>query len=126
MVEFILYVKDQKAARDFYSNVLQLQPVLNVPGMTEFLLAPGCKLGLMPATGIAKIICPALPHPSEGAGIPRCELYLYTDNPAGMLERALAAGGTAISPLQPRDWGDEVGYCGDLDGHVLAVARRPE
>lgn len=123
MVEFILYVKNQQAAKQFYRTVLELEPVLDVPGMTEFLLAPGCKLGLMPENGIARIICPALPHPAEGRGVPRCELYLYTDRPVEMLDRALAAGATAISSIQPRDWGDEAGYCADLDGHVLAVVK---
>jgi hypothetical protein len=77
--EFILYVADQKKSKEFYEQVFEKAPALNVPGMTEFLLAPGIKLGLMPETGIAKIICPKMPLPSSGTGIPRCELYLKTD-----------------------------------------------
>ena len=74
-VEFILYVKDQVRSRGFYRTLLGMEPVLDVPGMTEFDLG-GCKLGLMPENGIARIITPALPNPKTGSGIPRCELYL--------------------------------------------------
>ena len=54
MVEFILYVADQNRSRNFYAQVLQKEPSLNVPGMTEFDLNETCKLGLMPENGIAK------------------------------------------------------------------------
>ena len=50
--EFILYVSDQQRSRDLYAVLLDLDPVLDVPGMTEFDLG-GCKLGLMPEEGIA-------------------------------------------------------------------------
>jgi hypothetical protein len=48
MVESILYVADQRRSTGFYETVLSKQPVLNVPGMTEFMLGDDCKLGLMP------------------------------------------------------------------------------
>ena len=121
-IEFILYVADQAKSTDFYTELLQLAPSLNVPGMTEFKLADSVKLGLMPENGIAKILSPKMPHPAKGAGIPRCELYLKVADPAGYLERGVKMGGLLISPLQERDWGDAVGYMADLDGHVLAFA----
>ena len=123
-VEIILYVADQNSSRDFYASVLQRSPSLDVPGMTEFLLAPNVKLGLMPETGIVKIMQNKTPHPSSGNGIPRCELYLQTDDPARGVALAIQAGATEISPVQDRDWGDKVGYVSDLDGHVLAFAKR--
>ncbi len=122
-VQVILYVASQPASRDFYSQVLQRSPVLDVPGMTEFEL-PGVKLGLMPESGIARILCPALPYPNQGQGIPRCELYLQVDDPEAWLQRSLQAGARPVSPAQERDWGDLAGYVADPDGHVLAFARR--
>lgn len=74
-IEFILYVADQKRSTEFYSKVLNRPPSLNVPGMTEFNLSADVKLGLMPETGIAKILQDKTPHPATGNGIPRCELY---------------------------------------------------
>ena len=123
-IEFILYVKDQQRSCNFYTTLLGKEPLLHVPGMTEFQLNEQCKLGLMPEEGIARIITPALPHPALANGKPRCELYLYNENPSAALETCLKAGATLISPVMPRDWGDKVGYCADPDGHVLALAEK--
>ena len=122
--EIILYVADQQRSRDFYSAILQKQPVLDVPGMTEFDLAEGLKLGLMPEKGIAKILSDKTPHPETGNGIPRCELYILSEAVEDSYKRALAAGAKEVSPVSDRDWGDRVGYAADHDGHILAFAKR--
>ena len=124
MIEFILYVANQQKSTDFYAAVLGKSPALNVPGMTEFLLADEVKLGLMPETGIAKILADKTPHPSTGTGIPRCELYLYTTDIDTFHQRLLSAGAHEISPIQDRDWGDKVCYFSDPDGHVIAIAQK--
>lgn len=121
-IEFILYVSDQVTATDFYSTVLGRRPTLHVPGMTEFDLG-GAILGLMPVAGIKRLLGDALPDPAAAAGVPRAELYLTLDDPAAFHARAIAAGARELSPLRPRDWGDEVAYSIDPDGHVLAFAR---
>lgn len=122
-IEIIFYVSDQYRSSGFYENLLGTAPVLNVPGMTEFELMQGLKLGLMPEGGIAKIITPALPHPNEAAGIPRCELYLSVEDVEATYKNALACGATPISPVLDRDWGDRVAYVADPDGHVIAFAQ---
>ena len=119
--EFILYVQDQQRSHDLYRVLLDREPVIDVPGMTEFDLG-GCKLGLMPASGIARIITPALPHPDAGHGVPRCELYLRVDDLDAAIARAMQAGLVVISPAADRDWGDRVAYFADPDGHVVALA----
>lgn len=123
MIEFILYVSDQTASKHFYQAILAQEPALDVPGMTEFLLSDGCKLGLMPNHGIAKILGDALPHPGLGAGIPRSELYLYVEDPRERYHQAIRAGAKAVSPVGERDWGDIAGYVADPDGHVIAFAQ---
>lgn len=122
-IEIILYVSDQQRSTEFYSNIFSIKPSVNVPGMTEFNLSKNIKLGLMPENGIAKILVPKLPHPNRGNGIPRCELYLNIDNASNYFERAIQFGGNLISPIKIRDWGDEVGYVSDLDGHVIAFVK---
>lgn len=102
--------------------VLGRQPVLDVFGMTEFVLADNLKLGLMPEDGIAKILADKTAHPSAGNGIPRCELYLHTDDIEEAFERAKAAGATEINRIGERDWGETVGYLADFDGHIIAFA----
>lgn len=123
-VEIILYVTDQQAATAFYSAVLSAAPSLEAPGMTEFTLGPDLTLGLMPEAGIGSLISPPLPHPRGGHGIPRCELYLHVDDVATAHRHALLHGALDISPPSSRDWGDDVAYVADPDGHVIAFAAR--
>jgi len=122
LIEFILYVQDQHKSAEFYSGLFQTQPSLNVPGMTEFIIANNVKLGLMPENGIAKILADKTPHPANGNGIPRCELYLKVQDAKKYLDRGIQLGAKEISKLQNRDWGDRVGYISDPDGHILAFA----
>lgn len=120
--EFILYVADQARSARFYRTLLQREPSLDVPGMTEFELAPGVKLGLMPEQGIARIISGPMPHPSQAQGIPRSELYWLVDQLDAAVEQALKAGAVEVSAAADRDWGHRVAYFADPDGHVLALA----
>lgn len=119
----ILYVRDQAVSSAFYSHVLNQPPSLNVPGMTEFTLGPDIILGLMPETGIQRLLGESLPDPAQATGIPRAEVYLVVDDPLAYHRRALDAGATHLSDLARRGWGHEVAYSLDLDGHVLAFAR---
>jgi len=118
----ILYVSDQTKSALFYHQLLGIDPELDVPGMTEFRLSPTTKLGLMPENGIAKILGGKTPHPSSGNGIPRCELYLKTENADEYVARACALGANEISPMMQRNWGDWAAYVADPDGHIIAFA----
>jgi catechol 2,3-dioxygenase-like lactoylglutathione lyase family enzyme len=119
---FILYVRDQEESTGFYREVLGRDPVLHVPGMTEFSLTEDSSLGLMPESGIKSLLGDALPDPAAGHGIPRAELYLSVEDPAEHHARALRCGARELSPLEERSWGDQVAYSLDPDGHVLAFA----
>jgi predicted enzyme related to lactoylglutathione lyase len=119
----ILYVADQIRSKEFYRKVLDQEPKLDVPGMTEFYLTDNFLLGLMPESGISKIVCPKMPEPSSGNGVPRCELYLIVKDPSAALQTAVSAGAVLISEAAPRDWGDAVAYCADPDGHIIALAK---
>src|SRR5687767_7288924 len=121
-VHFILYVSDQERSAAFYSDVLGEAPSVNVPGMTEFGLKDSTVLGLMPETGIVKLLGPAIGHPAKARGIPRSEVYLVVENPEAFYARAIAAGARELSQLALRDWGHRAAYCLDPDGHVLAFA----
>lgn len=120
--EFILYVSNLEKSKTFYSFALNQLPSLDVPGMVEFELGESTKLGLMPDSGIAKIICPIMPHPSLAKGVPRCELYLKDPAYQEYFNRAITASALLISLPKVRDWGHVVGYVADSDGHVLAFA----
>lgn len=120
---FVLYVADQAASAAFYRRVLAVDPRLDVPGMTEIEIGPGAVLGLMPASGIARLLGEAISPPVAPGRAPRAELYLVVDDPAAYHARALSAGARELSPLLPRDWGHEAAYSADRDGYVVAFAR---
>ncbi|MEA3287182.1 MAG: glyoxalase [Candidatus Marinimicrobia bacterium] len=117
----IFFVKNQEVATCFYQNLFEVEPILNVPGMTEFRQDTGFSLGLMPLTGIKKLIGEQYFQPSPGK-TPPVELYLTVDDPEVYLERAIKNGAELILPVARRDWGDRAGYCMDIDDHVLAFA----
>ena len=122
---FILYVSDQRAARDFFASVLERAPRLDVPGMTEIDLPGGAVLGLMPETGIRRLLGDALPRAMAPASL-RAELYLLVDDVHAVHGRALAAGAKELSAPALRDWGHVVAYSLGPDGHVLAFASDAE
>lgn len=122
--EIILYCKDQQKSRNFYSGILNKPTILDVPGMTEFQLTTEVKLGLMPEKGIVKILESKTHNPSSGNGIPRCELYLYVENPEIEYKNAINIGAKEVSIAKARDWGDIVAYVSDPDGHIIAFAKR--
>lgn len=120
---FILYVVDQARSTAFYSAVFDTEPSLNVPGMTEFTLSEGTVLGLMPETGIVRLLGAKITPPTPTGSSPRAEIYLVGDDPDGFHRRAIAAGAVELSSLKLRDWGHEAAYCMDPDGYVIAFAR---
>jgi catechol 2,3-dioxygenase-like lactoylglutathione lyase family enzyme len=120
---FIFYVSNQEKSRLFYEEVLGCKPKLDVPGMTEFQLSNHATLGLMPEEGIMRLLDNKIPNPALGKGIPRSELYLFVEEPEEYYRRLITAGGTGISKLELRNWGDYVAYGSDPDGNILAFAK---
>lgn len=121
VAHFILYVRDQARSRDFYRTVLQREPRLDVPGMTELALSSHAVLGLMPAQGIGRLL--KIEPPANNARELRAELYLRVPDVKAWHDRALDAGARELSPPAKRDWGDEVSYVADPDDYVVAFAR---
>jgi uncharacterized glyoxalase superfamily protein PhnB len=114
---FTLFVPDQAAAAAFWRRVLDREPRLDVPGMTEFELG-GAVLGLMPEAGVERLFGGEV-RPTGN----RAELYLLVDDPQAHLDRAVAAGARPLSPMLPRSWGHEAGYVLDPVGTVVGFAR---
>ncbi len=123
---FVIYAADQKISRDFFARVLDQEPVLDVPGMTEFSLINGASLGIMPEAGIQRLLAGNLPEPAFTRGHLRAEIYLCVDNPEDCLKRAVEAGARLLSQCENRDWGDVAGYCLDRDGYVLGFGKKAE
>lgn len=123
MIHIILFVRDQRISTDFYSGVFEEKPNLNVPGMTEFRLSDSCILGLMPESGIKRLLKDKIRDPALAGGVPRAELYMVSADAHEKFKRALAHGAISVSDFLMRDWDFEVAYCLDPDGHLLAFAK---
>lgn len=122
---FILFCDDPAAESAFWRAALAAEPVLDVPGMTQFALAGGAALGLMPLAGIRRLLGAPLAAQPPVSGAPRAELYLRVKDAAAAHARALAAGAAEISPLQARDWGETAAYSLAPGGCLLAFAQAP-
>lgn len=116
----VFYVANQEKSKEFYKKLLKRAPVLDVPGMTEFFISQNTKLGLMPESGIYKLLGEKIINPSSANGIPRCELYIKCENPEEEILHLEKIGGTIISYAEKRNWGDIVSYGADYDGNILA------
>jgi len=125
IVHTILYVADQNRSMEYYKYLLGMEPTLNVPGMTEFKLNKDHILGLMPESGIKRLLGEKIPDPAKGNGIPRAELYLRVSRPEPYFDRAIKLNSPELSPMQERDWGDRACYIMDPDGHIIAFATLP-
>lgn len=121
-IEFILYIEDQKRSTDFYITILEKKPVLNVPGMTEFELSENVKLGLMPESGIVKILGNKITN-RAASDISRCELYIKTADLQNKYRYLLQKQIEILKTPADMNWGDTVFYLRDPDGHIIAFAQ---
>ncbi len=120
---FIIYVEDQNRSKVFYENILGIKPILDVPGMTEFQINPYTKLGIMPEAGIANLLGFKVPHITERNSLPKCEIYLFVNDPQQAYFNAINNGAKPICEVKVYDWGDEVAYCSDMDENIIAFAK---
>lgn len=68
-IHFILFVKNQSQSVSFYTQLLDLKPNLDVPGMTEFSIDSNVILGIMPEKGIKKILENNISDPEQSNDI---------------------------------------------------------
>ena len=119
---FILYVQDQSKSAEFYSKLLNQKPTLNVPGMTEFRLSDNSVLGLMPSTGIKKLLGDKIKTLDSSCSSLKAELYLIVNDIENYLKRAESANVKILSELKERDWNHNVVYFSDPDHYIIAIA----
>jgi catechol 2,3-dioxygenase-like lactoylglutathione lyase family enzyme len=134
LVLTILAVRDLAVSRAFHEAVLGWPAVVETPvyvelrdegGMRSYgsaSSAGGMRLGLYQRDGFGRNVGQA-PMEAPAGALHAAEVYFAVSDPREAVERALAHGGRLLSPVAPRDWGDEVGYVADPDGHVVAFAR---
>ena len=120
-------VTDLDRAMAFYSAVLQL-PFVTVPGM-EGIALPGSDQPPEesgdggPPSGPMPVAFDLVKTEQLKPSMDGCTIYLNADDdPEGMMQRAVAAGGEMIHPVQ--DMGEMVGWIGhfkDSEGNLIGV-----
>lgn len=115
----ILYVKDQTVSTEFYTSLLEKEPALNVPGMTEFNLSEHTILGIMPAADIRRLLEDKVQLSNDFI---KAELYFVVDDLEHYVNRAKSLKIKIISDIQERNWGHNAAYFLDPDNYVIAFA----
>ena len=116
----ILAVRDLASMTTFYLRVLEWSQVVEVPVYTELQSPDGLRLGLYTEGAFGRNLGIV---PEGSPPITRTEIYLQCDDLHAVIARAEAARARLLSPLGPRDWGDEAAYYADPEGNVIVLAR---
>ncbi len=121
---YILYVKNQKISAEFYSKLLNQKPIIDEPGMTEFKLNETSILGLMPESGIRKLLENKVETNHSSENKIKAELYLIVDDLETYLKRVLSLNAKFLSEAKIRDWGDRAAYLMDPNNYIIALAEK--
>ena len=124
-VHVILGVADAQRSAAFYESVFgwtRNPAVAHYSNYVELRQGDDGWLGLYERDGFARsagadVVATANGHQTA------TEIYVRVDDVQPLIERLGAAGARPLSPLAPRDWGDEAAYFADPDGNVVAVAQ---
>lgn len=127
-ISFItLGVRDLARAIAFYRDGLGLPTDTKYEGVA-FIPMGSVRLSLYPLDKLAEDAglemqndAPSLPFP----GFTIAHNVATREEVAGVIETAVAAGGTLVKEAQDADWGGVSGYFRDLDGYLWEVAWNP-
>ncbi len=122
-----LGVRDLNRAVAFYRDGLGLETDTKYEGVA-FIPMGSVRLSLYPLDELAK---DALLEPQDNApsmpfpGFTLAHNVATREEVAGVIETAVAAGGTLVKAAQDASWGGVSGYFRDLDGYLWEVAWNP-
>lgn len=126
MTVLTLGVRDLERSRAFYVDGLGWEPVLDVPGEVVFIqVAGGLVLALWGVDELAAEAGDVDHHgPPEGKAPPiaLAQNVGSAEEVAEVINQAVAAGATLITPARPTDWGGTNGYFADPDGYRWEIA----
>lgn len=106
----------------FYRDAFGWTSPVGTPTYTEFSVPGGMRLGLYRRESFA-LNTGRTPWRVPEAELAPTELYLHVPDVPSAIARIERAGARLLSPLSPREWGDEAAYFADPDGNVLVLAR---
>ncbi|MBL6432459.1 MAG: VOC family protein [Alphaproteobacteria bacterium] len=115
----ILYVEDVARTLAFYERAFGLKTgYLHESGDYGELVTGETKLAFSSRSLMTQLgKAPARAEPKS----PVFEIALETDDVAGTLERARAAGASVLQELREEDWGQTTAYVSDPDGYLVEI-----
>jgi PhnB protein len=120
-----LCVDDAKAAIEFYSRALGAKERMHMPG-------PDGKIGHAELELGESLIMLSDEYPEMGARSPKAVggtpvmLSIYVEDADAVFDAAVAAGATALRPVEDQFYGDRTGQFEDPFGHRWSVATHVE
>lgn len=120
-----LGVRDLSVARRFYVDRLGWAPAFEVEGDVCFIkVGPGLLLGLWSRDALSAE-AGGVHAGDEPAPISLAHMVPDAESVTRVLDDAVAAGATLITPATAREWGGVTGYFADPDGYRWEVACNP-
>lgn len=120
-----LGVRDLSVARRFYVDGLGWAPAFEVEGDVCFIkVGPGLLLGLWSRDALSAE-AGGVYTGDEPAPISLAHMVPDAESVTRVLDDAVAAGATLITPATAREWGGVTGYFADPDGYRWEVACNP-
>ena len=121
---FIIYVEDIEKTKLFYEFLFNIKPIVDEPGMCEFELPDGSKLGIMPNSSLEKLFGKSFEKQKNRKALPHTEFYFVVENALHFHNRAMQLGASEIREFTKMDWGEKAAYSLNHDGHILAFAEK--
>lgn len=118
----ILAVEELTRSAEFYTRGFGWEKAVDTSTYVEFALPDGLRLGLYQREGFGRNTGK---HPARipAGELAPTELYFHVEELEAAIDRLRRAGARELSPLSPRDWGDEAAYFADPEGNVVVLAR---
>ncbi|GBE30943.1 MAG TPA: hypothetical protein ENH10_04030 [Bacteroidetes bacterium] len=118
----ILAVENVQRSRDFYRAVFGWSVREDMETYVEFDTGMDTGICLYERGAFAKNtgtpVLPVMMNSSTGV-----ELYIYVSDMADTINKLVSANASMLAARKVMDWGDEVAYYSDPDGHIIAVAQ---
>ncbi|MFV3075222.1 VOC family protein [Niveispirillum fermenti] len=115
----ILYVDDVAASIDFFTRAFSLEKGFVHEGGDYGELATGHTKLAFSSTSLMRQLGKDPARPSRRQ--PCFEIALETDDVAGALRRALAAGAVLEKDVQEMPWGQTLAYVSDPNGYLIEI-----
>ncbi|WP_257388138.1 VOC family protein [Tahibacter caeni] len=117
----LVYVADVSATVDFYERAFGLSRRFVHESGNYAEMETGATALAFAAETLAETHGFAIRHNSPGETAAGFEICLVSDTPEQAYDRAVAAGAVALKAVEPKPWGQKVGYVRDLNGCLVEL-----